>query len=209
MEELCRAGHEVILSDLYAMGFDPVAKAGDFVARRSPDYLSYALEQRHAHETGTLAPAIAAELEKLQAADLLILSFPLYWFSVPAILKGWIDRVLLSGPIYGGRRFYDRGGLAGRRATCIVTAGSREHMLAEGGIHGDVLVMLRHLLQGTLGYVGYRVHRPWLGWHVPYLDEAGRAVLLAKCRNYVRDLDHQPLLPMPSLDDYDQEMRPR
>lgn len=57
-----------------------------------------------------------AELDKLLACDLLVLSFPVFWFSVPAILKGWIDRVLVSGSVYGGMRFYDRGGFKGKRA---------------------------------------------------------------------------------------------
>ena len=90
-------GHAVQVSDLYAMNFNPVAGPGDFTDRADPDYLVYALEQRHGFETGTLAPDIQAEIETLMWCDLLILHFPLYWFSVPAILKGWIDRVLVSG----------------------------------------------------------------------------------------------------------------
>ncbi len=202
------AGHAVTVSDLYAMRFDPVAKAEDFRDRRDPDYLVYALEQRHAFETGTLAADIAAEVEKLMAAELLLLCFPLWWFSVPAILKGWIDRVLLSGPFYGGRRFYDRGGLAGRRALCLITAGSREHMLAEGGIHGPLEGMLKHLLQGTLGYVGYRVLPPFVAWHVPYVDEAARGAMLDALERYLRALDRLEPLPMPRLDRFDREMRP-
>lgn len=202
------AGHAVTVSDLYAMRFDPVAKAEDFRNRRDPEYLVYALEQRHAFETGTLASDIAAEVEKVRAAELLLLSFPLWWFSVPAILKGWIDRVLLSGPFYGGRRFYDRGGLAGRRALCLITAGSRAHMLAEGGIHGPLEGMLAHLLQGTLGYVGYRVLPPFVAWHVPYVDRATREGYLEELERYMSLLDALRPLPMPSLDHFDREMRP-
>ncbi|HEX4870310.1 MAG TPA: NAD(P)H-dependent oxidoreductase, partial [Moraxellaceae bacterium] len=95
--DLTAAGHQVEVSDLYAMDWNPVASADDFGSRKNPDYLVYALEQRHAYEAGTIAPDIAAELEKLKRADLLILNFPVYWFSVPAMLKGWIDRVLISG----------------------------------------------------------------------------------------------------------------
>lgn len=201
-------GHEVVVSDLYAMRFEPVAKAEDFASRRDPDHLVYALEQRHAFETGTLAADIAAEVEKIRSSELLILSFPLWWFSVPAILKGWIDRVLLSGPFYGGRRFYDRGGLAGKRATCLITAGSRAHMLEAGGIHGPLEGMLRHLLQGTLGYVGYRVLPPFVAWHVPYVTDAERAATLDALERYVHALDRLEPLPMPTLDRFDREMRP-
>lgn len=201
-------GYEVLVSDLYAMRFDPVAKAEDFTSRRDPDYLVYALEQRHAFETGTLAPDIAAEVEKVIAADLLILSFPLFWFSVPAILKGWIDRVFLSGRFYGGRRFYDRGGLVGKRAVCLITAGARQSMLAEGGIHGPLEGMLRHLLQGTLGYVGCAVLPPFVAWHVPYVDRTTRERYLEELERYVSELDALEPLPMPSLDRFDAQMRP-
>ncbi len=88
IEELSARGHSVVVSDLYAMSFDPVAKASDFRERQNNDYLVYALEQRHAYEAETLAEDIAIEVEKLKHADLVILSFPIFWFSVPAILKG-------------------------------------------------------------------------------------------------------------------------
>ncbi|MCS7269069.1 MAG: NAD(P)H-dependent oxidoreductase [Geminicoccaceae bacterium] len=202
-------GHDVLISDLYAMGFDAVAKAEDFAYRRDPDYLVYALEQRHAFETGTLAPDIRAEVDKLLAADVLLLVFPLWWFSVPAILKGWFDRVFLSGPFYGGRRFYDRGGLAGKRAACLITAGSRAHMLREGGIHGPLELVLRHLLQGTLGYVGFTVLPPFVAWHVPYVDEATRADYLCALERYLEEFDRLAPLPLPSLADFDELMRPR
>ena len=87
-ERLSAQGREVAVSDLYAMNFNPVASAADFKNRSRPDYLNYALEQRHGYQGGSLAPDIAVEVEKLLGADLLILNFPIYWFSTPAILKG-------------------------------------------------------------------------------------------------------------------------
>ena len=60
---LAELGHTVEVSDLYAMGFNPVSGPDDFTDRANPDYLVYALEQRHGHETGTLAPDIAAEID--------------------------------------------------------------------------------------------------------------------------------------------------
>ena len=60
-----------------------------------------------------MAPDIQAEIDKVNRADLVILNFPLYWTSVPAILKGWIDRVFVSGLLWG-KRFYNHGGMAGK-----------------------------------------------------------------------------------------------
>jgi len=112
---LSQQDHQITISDLYAMSWNPVASADDFTSRDNPNYLTYALEQRKGWASQTLAPDIMAEVEKLLAADLLILNFPLYWFSVPAILKGWFDRVLISGVTYGGKRLFDHGPLKGKR----------------------------------------------------------------------------------------------
>ena len=56
VQVLVEAGHEVEVSDLYAMRFDPIAKAQDFGQRAREDYLVYALEQRHGYQTQSLAP---------------------------------------------------------------------------------------------------------------------------------------------------------
>ena len=90
-------GHEVKVSDLYAMQWNPVASAADFSSRENPDYLVYALEQRVGVKKQSIAADIQGELDTLLWADLLILNFPIFWFSAPAMLKGWIDRVLVSG----------------------------------------------------------------------------------------------------------------
>ncbi|WP_374336502.1 NAD(P)H-dependent oxidoreductase [Methyloversatilis sp.] len=207
-DTLCAQGHTVTVSDLYAQGFNPVAGAADFTGRSNPDYLNYALEQRHAQERGMLAPDIRAEVDKVLACDLLILNFPIYWFSVPAMLKGWIDRVFVSGVFYGGKRIYDRGGLRGRRALVAASLGGRAHMFGPGAIHGELNGMLRHLLQGSLGYVGFDVLQPFYAHHVPYLPEAERAAILRRWQAELGALDVRPTLPMPSLDDFDDTFRP-
>lgn len=197
------AGHTAAVSDLCAENFKACADGADFGSRADPDYLNYALEQRHNDRAGTLAPDIRREQKKLEAAELLILNFPLSWFSVPAVMKGWIERVMVSGRAYGGRRIYAKGGFAGKRALCCVTAGGREDMLSEGGIHGDLTGILRHLLTGTLGYTGMTVLPPYYAWHVPYVDDAARRAMLAGYREYLARLDDLTPLPMPDLSAFD------
>lgn len=208
VELLTAAGHEVKVSDLYAKGFNPVASKADFKEPANPGYLVYALEQRHGFASKTLAPDILAEVELLQWADVLILSFPVFWFSTPAILKGWIDRVFLSGPCYGGRRIYDRGGMAGKRAMIQITLGGREHMFGENAIHGDMATLLRPIQQGALAYVGYQVLPPFIGYHIPYLKADDRAAILDQHRNHLLTLDDRPALSFPSMTDFDEQMMP-
>lgn len=142
-------------------------------------------------------------------SGLLILSFPMYWFSVPAILKGWIDRVLLSGPTYGGKRFYDRGGLAGRKGLLAFTLGARPHMFGARAIHGELDDMLRPLLRGTLYYVGMDVLPPFAAYHVPYISDEARARILDDYRASLRDLDKLQPLRFPRLEDFDERLYPR
>lgn len=145
------AGWKTTLTDLNASNFNPVASSSDFSNRSRPDYLVYALEQRHAWETKSIDSQIAAEVTAVLESDPLVLVFPVFWFSVPAQMKGWIDRVFLSGPLYGGRRIYDRGGMRGKRALVVASLGGREHMFGPEALHGTLTGMLRHLLQGTVG----------------------------------------------------------
>jgi NAD(P)H dehydrogenase (quinone) len=207
-ETLQGQGHEVRVSDLYAMNWNPVASAADFTERANPDYLVYALEQREGVKGGQLAADIQAELDKLLWADLLILNFPLYWFSVPAMLKGWIDRVLVSGVCYGGKRFYDQGGLAGKRALVSLTLGGREHMFGEGAIHGPLEDMLRPLLRGTLAYVGLQVLEPFVAWHVPYISHEAREDFLRAYQQRLEGLEQEQPLAFPRLEQFDERLYP-
>lgn len=207
-ETLQGQGHEVQVSDLYAMHWNPVASAADFAERQNPDYLVYALEQRLGAKSGGLAADIQGELDKLLWADLLILNFPLYWFSVPAILKGWIDRVLVSGVCYGGKRFYDQGGLAGKQALLSLTLGGREHMFGEGAIHGPLEDMLRPLLRGTLAYVGMQVLPPFVAWHVPYISHEARQDLLRAYQQRLAGLEQESPLQFPRLEQFDERLYP-
>ena len=80
------AGHEVVVSDLYAMGWNPVAGPGDVGEREDPQRFRLDKEQTYAHERGTVAPDIVAEQVKIAWAELVVLQYPMWWFGPPAIL---------------------------------------------------------------------------------------------------------------------------
>jgi NAD(P)H dehydrogenase (quinone) len=203
-------GDTVTVSDLYAMAFNPVASASDFQKSERPEHLVYSLEQRHAYRAGTLAPDISREVEQVLAADLVAFTFPVFWFGTPAILKGWVERVFLSGPFYGGRRIYGNGGLVGKRSFAAFSLGGRPHMFGKGALHGELENgMMRHFLQGTLGYVGMGVYEPFVAYHVPYIGHEARAELLGKLHSTVLAIDSRPMMPIPDLDAFDETFAPR
>lgn len=174
-ETLLAEGHEVRVSDLYAMNFNPVASVDDFAERRFPDTLQYDREQKYAWERDGFSPDIKAEIEKVLWCDFLILQFPLWWYSVPAILKGWIDRVFVNGVAYGKGMRMDMGGLKGRRAMLSMTTGCYADMVAPDGLLGDLDVVMWHLHAGTLAYTGFKVLPPFAAWSIHYTSDQERA----------------------------------
>jgi len=206
------AGHEVVESDLYAMGWNPVVTAADFGDAAGPDgRLDVAGASERALRRGTLAPDIRAEHDKLARADTVVLQFPLWWHGVPAILKGWLDRVLVQGYAYGVRdpatgrtRRYGDGGLAGRRALAVVTVGAGTG-LGPRGLHGDLTEVLFPLLHGTFWYTGMQVAEPVVVAGANRLDDARYAEAAAGLRERLLALPGGPVLPYRSQDggDYD------
>lgn len=92
--ELISQGHTVLTSDLYAQGWKAVYDAQDFPERLDRERLSFVAESGHALRQGTQPSDIQAEQAKLLAAQAVIFQFPLWWFSMPAIMKGWVESTL-------------------------------------------------------------------------------------------------------------------
>lgn len=203
-----KLGHQVEVSDLYAMNFNPIASREDFSELSHPEYMNYALEQRHAYKNKQIAADIQIEIEKVQKADLVILSFPMYWTSVPAILKGWIDRVFVSGIFYGGKRFYNHGGMVGKKALLSFTLGGREHMFGDHAIHGSIEDLLLPIQRGTLAYAGFDVLPPFTAYHIPYISNEARQQILLDYQQYLHNLENLPALDFPKLEQFDDKLYP-
>lgn len=202
VEELAAQGFAVHVSDLCAMGFKATLGPEDFNDPRDTTRLNVSLEQRHAWQQGTLAPDVAIELDHLLAADLLLLMFPLWWFGPPAILKGWIDRVFVSGAVYGRTAVFEKGRLQGKRALLAVSTGAPSQAYGAHALNGDMNDILMPLHRGVLGFTGMTVLPPYVAYHVPYVGPVGRAALLEAWRHHLRALEHLPALPMPRLSDH-------
>lgn len=182
-QALRQQGHEVLLSDLYGMQWKAVFDAHDFPSRADPGRLSFLVESGHSYATGRQAADIVLEQQKLLAADAVILQFPLWWFGMPAILKGWIDRVYAYGPAYGfkgaGNRYrYGEGGLKGRRALLSVTVGGPAVDYSPRGVNGPLEHLLFPITHGTLFFPGMDV----LATHAVY----GAARITPKTRRQPR-----------------------
>ena len=197
IDTLEQQGFEVHVSDLYAMKFNPVAGHADFLQPLDPETLNISIEQRHGYKHGTLAADINQQLEYLLQAELLIFQFPLWWFGMPAILKGWVDRVLISGTVYGRTAQFDRGRLKNKRALACVTTGADQASFAADGINGDIHLLLMPLLRGVFGFTGMTVLPPFIGYSVPYISEQNRHQMMTDYSKYLAELDLLTPLEMP------------
>src|SRR5581483_12164484 len=116
VEALSHQGHKVEISDLYGLGFSPVAQKWDFVTT-SGGHFNYMLEQDHAAKLDlAFSPDIVAEIQKLKAADIVIFLAPLWWLGPPAILKGWFERVMAMGVAWDTGKIFETGLLRGKQA---------------------------------------------------------------------------------------------
>lgn len=178
-DALIRAGHEVTVSDLYAEGFNPVAGRHDFLSVADPDVFHYQTEQAHAARHRTYAPDVAREQERVAAADLIIMQFPLWWGGAPAIVKGWGERVFSYGFGYADGLRFDTGVFKGRRAMVSMTSGGTTARFGFGAAYGDlesqVLWQIQHL---GLEYMGYEIEPAFVAYGAPRVDDAGRAAYL-------------------------------
>ncbi|WP_306368263.1 NAD(P)H-dependent oxidoreductase [Nocardiopsis sp. CC223A] len=176
------AGHEVRVSDLYAMDWKAAVDAADYGPHASRP-LRVARDSGLAFDAGELTADVRAEQEKLLWADMIILQFPLWWYTMPAILKGWVDRVFTYHFAYGvgehsdtryGERFGE-GTLAGRRALVSVTVGGPESHYAARGINGPIDDLLFPIHHGILYYPGIEPLPPFVLHGTDRMTEADYA----------------------------------
>lgn len=189
LDVLAGRGHDVELSDLYAMDFGAAGGPDDFRALTDPDVFRYQREQLHACEEGTFAPEVRREIEKVREADVLLFQFPLWWFGLPAILKGWFDRVFAMGFAYDRGRLHDTGPLAGRRAMLALTTGSPEPVYSSGGRNGPLDTLLFPIQYGILHFVGLEVLPPFVAYGAVRVGADGRSEYLEAYRRRLERLE--------------------
>lgn len=210
-------GYEVEVSDLYGEGFDPAEGPKQYTDRADPAVFSALAEQRHAANGGSLPVDVDREIARLKRADIVVFQFPLWWHAPPAMLKGWFDRVFVSGGLYTSRMRYDTGYFRGKRAVCSVTTGAPAPSFEPGGRGGDIEALMWPV-QYSLHYMGFSVLPPFIAYGVQGHGYAYQAEKDAKrqLRDYKRawarrleGVDEIEPLAFPGWDDWDEVGRPK
>jgi len=168
LTELKKAGKDAVLKDLYDMNFNPVLSCDDFM--KAQQCLA--------------APDVEREQEFVKEAGTLIFIYPLWWSGMPAMLKGWIDRVFSYGFAYEIKETGPVGLLPGKKAFLITTTGATEEMNRESGIYDA----MSRTIDGALAFTGLEIvgHKYLPG--VPYVTDEVRKGMLEEVRAAVREL---------------------
>jgi NAD(P)H dehydrogenase (quinone) len=185
---------QVQVSDLYRMGWNAAAGERDFDGRANADYFKFQVEQAKAFSEGRLAGDIREEQSKVLWADLVVFQFPLWWFSMPAVMKGWIDRVLTPGFAYGGGKLFEHGPLRGRSAMLAVTTGGMPDVFKPDGRYGDLKDMLHHIHYGMLAFCGFEVFEPFFVHAPARIAPEERTAYLGSYRHRLERLNDAPKL---------------
>ncbi|UQV47795.1 NAD(P)H-dependent oxidoreductase [Janthinobacterium lividum] len=207
---LTALGHEVRVSDLYAMSWNPVLHPDEFSDRANAQYFDASKEQEHAQANATVCSDVELEQEKVTWSDLVIFQFPLWWFSMPVMLKGWVDRVLSRGFAYSSGRKYGTGRFKGKRAMLSLTTGTASTLYAPNGIDGDLHHILWPIHNGILAYTGFTVLPPFAAWMPAQVSLEEREQYLQDYAERLSRLDDlEPLFFHPRQDyDENQQLKP-
>lgn len=161
-------GSKVRVRDLYEIGFDPILKPADFLA----------------FQAGKVPEDIAAEQEHIKWADVITFVYPVWWASVPAILKGYVDRVFSYGFAYEQIDGVPTGLLKGKKALLFCTTGSPNEIYAANGMHNS---MKQTTDQGILNFSGIEeVSHTFFG-AVPYVTDETRKDYLKEVEKIVKE----------------------
>lgn len=167
-ESLIEQKISVDVRDLYVMGFNPVLKGEDFIAIKS----------------GQLPADIADEQDRIRSVDLIIIICPIWWAGLPAILKGYLDRIFTFGFAFGPA---PQGGMQGllqdKKAILIHTMGNSHQSYESSGMFKSLNQTLE---QGVITYSGIEI----LDHH--YFSSIPTSTLEER-HAYLNDLRHKVL----------------
>ncbi len=131
-------GHHVVLNDLYRSGFNPITD----------------------EQISITADVIGAQ-EQIRQAEIVVLQFPLWWFTMPAMLKGWFDRVFTKGFAYDVGKIFATGLLKGKKVMISTTTQSNANVYSDSGHHGNIEKFLEPI-HHTLRMAGFTILKPYV-----------------------------------------------
>jgi NAD(P)H dehydrogenase (quinone) len=179
IQTLEAAGYTVSVSDLFQMDFKASADQKDFTQVHNPMFFDIQAEQAMALQKGTFTDDIKREHHLLSQADLIIFQFPLWWYSMPAPLKGYIDRIFSMGWAYGGGQ-----ALMGKKILVSMTTGAPDFAWTTEK-RGTIKEIFKHLFVGTFGLCGMQATEPFIVYGAKRINEQDKKGTFEAFRRHI------------------------
>ncbi len=154
--------------DLYSIGFDPVMKPDDFIAIQKGEHL----------------PDVKKEQELIKNTETVIFIHPIWWYSMPAILKGYIDRVFSYGFAYIQTEKGIEPLLTDKKVVIFNTLGETEEQCEGTGI----CQCIKKTIGGTFEFCGMEVIKHEMFFAVPYVSDEERKQYLRQVEKIIDDI---------------------
>ena len=158
-EKLRKQNNEVIVRDLYALNFEPILGSEDF-----SKFLS-----------GEIPEDIKEEQKYIAWAEVITFIYPIWWFQMPAVLKGYIDRVFSKGFAYNLTKEGPVGLLSGKKVIIFNTTGGSLESYEKFGFKNALSTT--HDV-GVFGFCGMEVIRKELFYEVPMVTDEVRKEMI-------------------------------
>lgn len=208
-ETLEKDGNAVFLCDLVAIDFKAVPSRQDFIGTFNADRLDLQDEQKFAARGGgKFAPDVQAQMDMLVWCDVVIHVFPLHWWSLPAIHKGWIDRIMAYHWCYGTGEPGDMNPpnkfLAGRKWMMATSSGGPAFIYNKAGsVHPEapsIEKMLWSFTQATPNFCGFEALPLFHVGGARTMGDANRGAMVEDFANHVRRyILSQPNVPRATI----------
>lgn len=185
VDTLINEGHEVKVSDLYRMKFVLPLDKTDFTTLTNPGYFKPQTEQVACNSKGFegFSPEVKEEHEKVKWADTLIFVYPLYWWSVPGIMKNWIDRILSMGFAYGMK---GQASLKPRKGMIMYTTGGPKAFHTSIGMEEVAWKLMNN---GVFKFCGMTALQPHVVYQPAWVDDTQRKKFLEEVAELMKNID--------------------
>lgn len=157
IQQFNRIGVNVMQSDLYQMNFNPVLTFGSYNPAGTSN-VNINEQVKQAIVNNNIDTVLQAEIDKVKAADYLIFIAPTWWGTFPAIMKGWLERVLAPGVAADlPHNMYKKAYFLGKKSMIVTTTGFGREYFSKEGKHSSGQTLEEnywHIINGVFAYCG-------------------------------------------------------
>ena len=158
IQQFNKMGVSVLQSDLYQMNFNPVLTFSNYGIPKDTQGTNINEQVKMAVLNSNIDPMLQEEIDKAKAADYIIFITPTWWGTFPAILKGWLERVLAPGVAADvPDKIYKKAYFRGKKSMIVTTTGFGKEYFSKEGEHSSNQTLEEnywHIINGVFAYCG-------------------------------------------------------